>query len=67
MAPEALESFRNGWCLGSEAFRKECRNPPPPFQPTASEIPRSKRLWSSTGLRRGPLAQSGYEEALIHA
>lgn len=24
MDPEALESFRNAWCLGSEAFRKEC-------------------------------------------
>ena len=24
MDPEALESFRHGWCLGSEAFRKEC-------------------------------------------
>ncbi|HOX02798.1 MAG TPA: hypothetical protein P5555_09980 [Candidatus Paceibacterota bacterium] len=24
MDPEALERFRNGWCLGSEAFRKEC-------------------------------------------
>jgi hypothetical protein len=24
MDPEALESFRNSWCLGSEAFRKEC-------------------------------------------
>lgn len=22
--PEELESFRNAWCLGSEAFRKEC-------------------------------------------
>lgn len=24
MDPEALERFRNGWCLGSEAFRKQC-------------------------------------------
>ena len=24
MDPEALESFRAGWCLGSEEFRKEC-------------------------------------------
>lgn len=24
MDPEELESFRNAWCLGSEAFRKEC-------------------------------------------
>jgi len=24
MDPEALERVRNGWCLGSEAFRKEC-------------------------------------------
>jgi hypothetical protein len=24
MDPEALETFRKAWCLGSEAFRKEC-------------------------------------------
>ncbi len=24
MDPEVLEQFRNDWCLGSEAFRKEC-------------------------------------------
>jgi len=24
MDPEALESFRAGWCLGSEEFRREC-------------------------------------------
>ena len=24
MDPEALETFRNEWCLGSDAFRKEC-------------------------------------------
>ena len=24
MDAEALESFRSGWCIGSEAFRKEC-------------------------------------------